>query len=63
MTTSTLTEIDVGGATSAEVEVYTPDDGDAPMVVLNFEQCPMTPVAARRLAAALNQAADQAERR
>ncbi len=33
-TNSTFTQIDVGGVTPAEVEVYTPDNSDAPMVVL-----------------------------
>ncbi len=33
-TNSTFTQIDVGGVTPAEVEIFTPDDGDAPMVLL-----------------------------
>ena len=47
----------------AQVDVIHPADDLDPTVVVAVAEWPMTPVAARQLAAALNQAADQAEGR
>ena len=45
------------------MDVIHPADDLDPTVVVAVAEWPMTPVAARQLAAALNQAADQAEGR
>ncbi len=63
MTNNILTRVNLGIGRPAEIEVYTPDYGSAPLVVLDCDHWPMTPAAARQLAGALNQAADRAERR
>ena len=60
MTNDILTRVDLGGGRPAEVELFTPD-GSAPLVVLDCDQWPMRPEAARRLAEALLARADRAE--
>ena len=60
MTNDILTRVDLGGGRPAAVELFTPD-GSAPLVVLDCDQWPMRPEAARRLAEALLARADRAE--
>jgi hypothetical protein len=60
MTNDILSRVDLGGGRPAEIGIFTPE-GSAPLVVLDCDQWPMRPEAARRLAEALTAAADRAK--